>query len=410
MRKNNILSIFYNKFSETGYIYNNETNRKYFLSKPIYMSFLFLLNKKDTNNSSISIKSLKIVEKFCKDNRIPLSRDFIKINEFYAKIPLQTIQLEITNKCNLRCKHCYLGEYEENIDYIMVESLISQAKDMGVVNFDITGGEPLLYPEIEKILSKILEMGMKIVVFTNAVRLPQKVKLLIDKYYGIQFKISLDGWDAESHDYIRGRGTYKKTIENIKTIKNSNVPVSINVVLNSKNIIGVNKFQELSKELNTPFIYDRFLPFVRNDFLSITDEEYINTITKIEGFQRQCNSVTVESSNLESYYCEAGNSYVYIRSNGDVVFCPTLSSSGFCGGNIFSENLSTIWNDSTFFNHIRGVRCRYYSECPVNYFCQGGCRSRGGFFSGDIGSPDIQECKLAYKITGILPTSMKKHI
>lgn len=258
MRKNNILSIFYNKFSENGYIYNNETNRKYFLSKPIYMSFLFLLNKKDTYNSSISVKSLKIVEKFCKDNRIPLTRDFIKINEFYAKIPLQTIQLEITNKCNLRCKHCYLGKYEENINDIMVENLISQAKDMGVVNFDITGGEPLLYPEIEKILSKILEMGMKIVVFTNAVRLPQKVKLLIDKYYGIQFKVSLDGWDAESHDYIRGRGTYNKTIENIKTIKNSNVPVSINVVLNSRNIIGIKKFQELSKELNAPFIYDRF--------------------------------------------------------------------------------------------------------------------------------------------------------
>lgn len=48
-------------------------------------------------------------------------------------------------------------------------------------------------------------------------------------------------------------------------------------------------------------------------------------------------------------------------------------------------------------HHIRNVPCKYYNECPANYVCQGGCRSRAQFFGGSIGSPYIQECKLADK-------------
>ena len=70
------------------------------------------------------------------------------------------------------------------------------------------------------------------------------------------------------------------------------------------------------------------------------------------------------------------------------------------------KTLNDIWINSKFFNHIRNVRCKYYNECPANYVCQGGCRSRAQFFGGSIGSPDIQECKLAYNLTGIKPKSM----
>ncbi|MGZ1062229.1 SPASM domain-containing protein [Streptococcus thermophilus] len=96
---------------------------------------------------------------------------------------------------------------------------------------------------------------------------------------------------------------------------------------------------------------------------------------------------------------------MFINSSGDVGFCPTLSSTKFCGGNINEKTLNDIWINSKFFNHIRNVRCKYYNECPANYVCQGGCRSRAQFFGGSIGSPDIQECKLAYNLTGIKPKS-----
>ena len=136
----------------------------------------------------------------------------------------------------------------------------------------------------------------------------------------------------------------------------------------------------------------------------ISDEEFNNAILCIPNIQANCNNIS--ESTFESFYCGAGNSYVFINSSGDVGFCPTLSSTKFCGGNINEKTLNDIWINSKFFNHIRNVRCKYYNECPANYVCQGGCRSRAQFFGGSIGSPDIQECKLAYNLTGIKPKSM----
>lgn len=184
--------------------------------------------------------------------------------------------------------------------------------------------------------------------------------------------------------------------------------VEVNVILNSQNIKGIQEFQKLSQDLGIKFRYDGYLPFSRNDFLSITDEEYIKAIYSIDEMKKKFLKVNEINNINHSYYFGAGNTYVFISASGEVGFCPTLSNSSFSGGRLEQSNLRDIWYNSQFFNHTRNIRCKFYEKCPINYICKGGCRSRAILMQGDIGSTDIQECKLAYRITGILPTSMVK--
>lgn len=83
---------------------------------------------------------------------------------------LSAIQLEITNKCNFSCKHCYLGKSESSsmLPYKTILSLLTDAKFMGVKNLLITGGEPLLHPDIKNILHTLKILDFKSDIYTNA--------------------------------------------------------------------------------------------------------------------------------------------------------------------------------------------------------------------------------------------------
>lgn len=61
------------------------------------------------------------------------------------------------------------------------------------MDFDLTGGEPLTYKGIDKIINVILEKGMDTTIFTNTVNIPTKVKKILEKNNKVKFRISLDG-------------------------------------------------------------------------------------------------------------------------------------------------------------------------------------------------------------------------
>ena len=218
--------------------------------------YQFSLKKFSDSKSQV----IKNVIDFLNNNEISLSKTNTKIVEFSTKIPLKVIQIEVTNKCNLRCMHCYLPDYSKELDRKKISSIVYEAKQLGVMDVDFTGGEPLLLQGLSEIIEEVLKEGMCTTIFTNAVYIPEDFKILIQRYDGIRLKVSLDGWNETIHDSIRGRGTFKRTIKNIEYFRSLGVPVTVNVVLNNKNISGVKYFLELFDRLDVKYAFDRFLP------------------------------------------------------------------------------------------------------------------------------------------------------
>jgi len=152
-------------------------------------------------------------------------------------IPLN-LTLILTNRCNFRCIYCYadLSVPSLSISGSDAVRLINDAAAMGAVNVSLSGGEPLLHPEIGKIISTATERGMLVVLVTNASLLDEQMadKLFNAGLEGIQ--VSLDAPSASLHHYLTGsENTFDRVVAGIRILKARGFWIGIRSVVMSHN-------------------------------------------------------------------------------------------------------------------------------------------------------------------------------
>lgn len=368
LKLNPKFSVVFNHYNKTGLLYDLKSKKKYIINEyTLYCIKNYEIFKK--NNTTHLLKKLIETDILVKTEAGGL------IREINIKIPLTSIQLELTKKCNLRCEHCYLEEYiTQSFNIDIAKKIVDEAYEMGVINFDITGGEPFVHKDIGKLLEYISLKGMIITIFTNGTILNKNLLKTLIQSNIKKLKISLDGYNDESHDSIRGKGTFKKTVKNIKILKENEIDIEINTVIHKKNINNIRELFDFLETLEVPYHMDRYVPMnnPENDQLHVSHNEYLEAIKSYTD-KYVLNSLSNENSS--QYFCGAGNSYLFIRANGNVSLCPTMPE-GLVAGNVLKESLNYIWLESKFFNHFRNLNCKYISSCEANMICKGGCRSR----------------------------------
>jgi MoaA/NifB/PqqE/SkfB family radical SAM enzyme len=129
--------------------------------------------------------------------------------------------------CNLACTHCFVScsptnHTHEVMGLAEVRRSLEEAARLGVREYYFTGGEPFLNPEMEAILAATLEVGPA-TVLTNGLPLDParcgRLRALADgSEYSLDFRVSLDGWDAASNDPIRGEGTFERILAGIRNL------------------------------------------------------------------------------------------------------------------------------------------------------------------------------------------------
>ena len=175
------------------------------------------------------------------------------------------ITIDVTSKCNLRCKHCRVNEIEYDMPLEEIKTAfkkLSVFKPRGVF---ISGGEPLIREDIVDIVKESKKLAPVTVLNTNSLLLTEeKLKDLIEA--GLNYiQVSVDGIE-EQHDYIRGKGTYRKTIEKLKMINkySDKIKLHISSVVSLKNIDYMEEFarQILEVEkINVQILgFKRFIP------------------------------------------------------------------------------------------------------------------------------------------------------
>jgi MoaA/NifB/PqqE/SkfB family radical SAM enzyme len=146
------------------------------------------------------------------------------------------VWLELTRKCNLECSHCYaesgprlpLHDRMRHDDWLCV---ISECKSLGANAIQFIGGEPLLYPRIEELVSHARKVGIaSIEIFTNSTPLTHEKTRLFAKY-GVKFATSFYASDAATHDGITGRkGSFDKTVAGISAAIGRQIPVRAEII------------------------------------------------------------------------------------------------------------------------------------------------------------------------------------
>ncbi len=260
----------------------------------------------------------------------------------------------VTERCNLKCPHCFVNSSaHEKRREIPVERAVDFIKNSGLSHISFTGGEPSLYPGIEKLIAAALERGIGVGLSSNGYRNQPLLKSLKEIGKPIYIQVSLDG-DRETHNKIRGdAGAFDDALEFLSAARSQGHRVVVVFTVSSKNIATLKSVLQLCSRERWPIYINfirssdqvkahagnTFIPDQKND-LSIEQMEYCYRLWHEHVFRympRLDRLVMVSKTEqvihfikhgVWSYKCAAGINDAVMYPNGDVALCETLQPIG----------------------------------------------------------------------------------
>lgn len=201
------------------------------------------------------------------------------------------LRISLTERCNLRCFYCMPAEgieLSEKSHLMSHEEVIAIAKtfvEMGVKKIRLTGGEPLIKKNIEKIITELTQLPINLGITTNGILLNNYFELF--KTSGVtDINISLDTLDKKKFEEITRRDYFDRVISNINLYEANGFNVKINnVIIKDVNDNEINDFIEFTKDKNVAIRFIEFMPFdgnkwstekviTLNEILSTAEEKY----------------------------------------------------------------------------------------------------------------------------------------
>ena len=149
------------------------------------------------------------------------------------------LAVEVTRRCNLPCRHCFVPRENQEPGLEVLISLLQEAGLSGCRKVLLTGGEPLLRPDLEAIISACARNGMLVDLNSNLLTLDwERARCLQEAGLG-EVSVSLHG-DRASHDWLCGRpGGYDRTVQAIEILLNLGLPVDVHGALWNGSLPGL---------------------------------------------------------------------------------------------------------------------------------------------------------------------------
>jgi MoaA/NifB/PqqE/SkfB family radical SAM enzyme len=261
---------------------------------------------------------------------------------------IRHVTLELTNQCNLRCRICRIWT-ERPTKTMPARSIRNVLEKLpSLTGVSLTGGEPLLHPEIDNIYRYLCALYLKrklrsIHIATNAASsaLPAFLKKHRALLAPLSLSISLDGRSA-AHDRQRGlRGSFAHTIKNIKLARKYNIPVTIKFVASRLNYEELPHVSAIAQKLGCAFMFKmveklpayyhragtRQLPLLRQRELKIlrTLVEGLSPETMptpLEALSLQWHKNFLQTGTLDFIHsCQTPTRCLFITSHGDIYNC-----------------------------------------------------------------------------------------
>ncbi len=164
-------------------------------------------------------------------------------------MPLREIHWEVTNKCNLWCKHCLPMSGPVRQDELTTEEAMAALdtfKSTGASKVFFTGGEPFNRMDFPALLDRTVALEMRASVITNTTLLRSTTFELV-KRLQVQLGVSLDGADEATNDAIRGQGSFKQTVKVLMQCRNSGIPTTLYVTVTAANVKQLGALARLAR-------------------------------------------------------------------------------------------------------------------------------------------------------------------
>lgn len=327
-------------------------------------------------------------------------------------IPL-SVQLDLTYRCNERCIHCYL-DHEDHGEMTTAEilGLLDQLAAAGVFFLNVSGGEIFMRPDLFTIIEHARKLQFSVKLKTNGVMIREAKARRIAALGVEAVQISLYSHDAATHDEItKLRGSFKRTVEGARLLRDAGVKVIFANVLMQQNADHYKQVQALAAEMGIRYEVDATItPMMDGDRGIVAlnmDGGRLAAImhdTTLLGDQAERLLAAPSGPNpLDEAYktlpCSAGHTACYVSPYGDVFPCVQFP---FKVGNVREQAFIDIWKHSPQLNEVRAIRVSDLEGCSSCVHGSSCARCPGlAYLEGNMRGPSIQDCEKSFARTGV---------
>lgn len=182
----------------------------------------------------------------------------INISDYKKLFSFKQIDIELTERCNNNCIHCYINQPESNVllkekelSLNQLKDIISQAAQLGCLTIRYTGGEPLLRKDFKEIYLYTRKMGIKVLLFTNGTLIDKETARLFSKYPpGEKIEITFYGTNEKEYEKASGaKGNYTKALSGIDLLIKYKIPFIVKGLYFAGREKQVSELEKLSQKI-----------------------------------------------------------------------------------------------------------------------------------------------------------------
>ncbi|MFS9292536.1 radical SAM protein [Streptococcus mitis] len=297
-------------------------------------------------------------------------------NDIYALASknktLLSVTIELTTRCNWRCKHCYLPSYvTKGISRECLYELFQDLREMGTFELLFTGGEIFTRPDTLEIIRDAREMFFDVKLFTNVSLLNEEIIKALAELNISQVSCTVFSMNENIHDQITSvKGSLKKTVANLNLLKEYDIPVEVKQIILTTNQNCIDEVSEFCKNMNFKHLATTNI-FYKTDgnatpsIFRVSDQFLNENIVKIDKIR----NFRCFENNSSMYVCNATRYSCTIESNGNFLACNNLNMPI---GNILNTSIKDIWLNSTTLHEIQNKKfseLEKCTSCPLNKYC-----------------------------------------
>ena len=334
--------------------------------------------------------------------------------------PLNFIYFYLTEGCNLQCRHCWIAPKfvtehttPASLDVGVIESIVRQAKSLGLTTVKLTGGEPLIHPQITEILELVRRQEIGLILETNGVNCSPVIARSIASCGAPAVSVSIDGADAQTHEWMRGvAGSFDAAVTGVRNLVNAGVRPQLIMSLVKRNKTQVEPLISLAQSLGAESVrFNIVQGTARGERLQKVGETLsIHELLDL-GVWAETECTGIEKIRVDFAHPIAFRPLhrLFDPNDNGCGTCRILNIIGvladgsyaLCGigeavpelvfGHAERDRLRDVWRDTPILRRLRqGLPSRLRGicgSCLMKKVCLGSCIAMNYYLSGDLWAP-----------------------
>lgn len=322
--------------------------------------------------------------------------------------------IELTRRCNLRCKHCFNDSAEalaQELGFDEVCALIDRIVDGRGDRFEdktmvLSGGEPMLRRDLFDIVDHVNALGFRAEVLTNGTVMTARLLEGLARR-SVKVRVSLDGCTAETHEWMRGQGTFEPTVASIRALRDRGIDVGITTSVSAHNFHQLEQILSFVDDLGVSFfqfiIVSRLGRAVPNRVEGLDDAAVYATFSRIAAerpsFREAMrdstlgNTIACNTAGLFFHHCGLGlQKNYYVQADGDIFPCRATILPRFRLGNVRTMGDTSFENfEHPLLKDLQKLKVDSLNPvcaaCEFRYWCAGECRGETFQSTGSLVGP-----------------------